>query len=190
MNTEVVNNGVEVYIHKLFSLADEYTKNKLKGKEEDVPDNFRDMIFFIADRIEKLNNADIEGLDHLFGAYVRLCTKYHKLPTLECFSWLVKIDRNTFTDWKNGEYRSSSLHGSTVKKWLNICRGFVVDELSNSKFANPNLIFTAKAAYFMRETSPLPAEEPAYKKILTIDQLPFLGDVSDDTEKTGLPKLE
>ena len=189
MNTETVNNGIEVYTHRLFALADEYIKERLGGKEEDVQKNFRDMIFFIADRIEKPDNSEIELLDDLFEAYTRVCARYGKLPTLECFSWLVKIDRNTFTDWHKKEYRSSTVHSSTVKKWLNICRGFTVDELSNSKFANPNLIFIAKAAYGMRETAPLPALETENKRILTAAELPRLGDISEQKDTTELPNL-
>ena len=108
MNTETVNNGIEVYTHRLFTLADEYIQERLKGKEEDVQKNFRDLIFFMADRIEKPDNSEIELLDGLFEAYTRVCARYGKLPTLECFSWLVKIDRNTFTDWQKKEYRSST----------------------------------------------------------------------------------
>lgn len=189
MNTETVNNGIEVYTHRLFTLADEYIQERLKGKEEDVQKNFRDLIFFMADRIEKPDNSEIELLDGLFEAYTRVCARYGKLPTLECFSWLVKIDRNTFTDWQKKEYRSSTAHSSTVKKWLNICRGFTVDELSNSKFANPNLIFIAKAAYGMRETAPLPALETENKSVLTASELPKLGNKSKQNDITELPNL-
>lgn len=189
MNTEIVNNGVEVYTHQLLALADEYIQERLKGKEEDIQKNFRDMIFFMADRIEKPDNSEIELLDSLFEAYTRVCARYGKLPTLECFSWLAKIDRNTFTDWQKKEYRSSTPHSSTVKKWLNICRGFTVDELSNSKFANPNLIFIAKAAYGMRETAPVPALETENKRVLSASELPKLGNISEQKDITELPNL-
>lgn len=178
MNTEIVNDGVEIYTHKLFSLVDKYIQERLGGKEEDVAKHFREMIFFMADRIEKPDNSEIELLDGLFGAYIKVCARFGRLPTLECFSWLVKIDRNTFTDWQKKEYRSSTAHSSTVKKWLNICRGFTVDELSNSKFANPNLIFIAKSAYGMRETSPIPAIETEHKPYLSADE-PIRLDISE-----------
>lgn len=180
-NTETANNGVDVYTSMLYLLADEYIETKLDGKTDEVTKYFRDMIFFMRDRIEKPANSDIETLDQLFEAYVRICTKYGKLPTLECFSWLCGINRCTFTDWKNKEYRSSSLHGNTVQKWLDICRGFAIDELSNSaRFANPNLIFISKAAYGLRETSPLPAVETEHRPVLAIDELPMNLPVPDD----------
>ncbi len=158
MNTETAVNGIEVYTGRLFELADEYTEEWLHGDKGEVSSNFRDLIFYLADRMQKIPNGDIEALDAVFSAYVRLCARYGRLPTVELFAMLVKINPTTLTDWKNGEYRSTT-HSKTVKKWLDICRGFVVDELSNSRTPNPNLIFTAKAAYGLRETSPVPAPE-------------------------------
>ncbi len=158
-NTERANNGVEVYTNKLFQLADEYINERLEGKGDEVKEGFRDMIFFIADRIKKPNNSDIEGLDNLFDAYVRLCVRYHKLPTIQCFSWLAKIHRSTFNDWENGEYRSSAVRTDTIRKWKDVCKSFVIDELSNNSATNVNLIFVSKACYGLRETSPIPAIE-------------------------------
>lgn len=192
MNAEITNDGIEMYTHKIFSLTDEYIQTQLDGDEGKVSDYFRDMIFYVSDRLERPDNDDIDALDNIFSAYVRLCTRYRKLPTLECYSWLVKINRATFTDWSNGEYRSSLSHGNTVKKWLNICKGFAVDELSNSKYANPNLIFTAKAAYGMRETAPIPAMETERKRVLTVDELPRLGELKEEIEQhniSALPQL-
>lgn len=158
MNTEMAANGTEVYTNRLFELADEYTEERLHGDRGEVNSNFRDLMFYLADRMQKIPNGEIEELDAVFSAYVRLCARYGRLPTVELFAMLVKINPTTLTDWKNGEYRSTT-HSKTVKKWLDICRGFVVDELSNSRTPNPNLIFTAKAAYGLRETSPVPAPE-------------------------------
>lgn len=158
MNTERANNGTELYTSKLFELTDTYIGERFGSDEEKVNSHFRDLIFYLSDRLQKIPNEEIEELDAMFEAYVRLCAKYGKLPTVELFAMLAKINPATLTDWKNGEYRSSTAHGKTVKKWLETCRSFVVDELSNSRMPNPNLIFTAKAAYYMRETAPIPAE--------------------------------
>lgn len=179
-NTEVSNNGAEIYTSKIFSLTDRYIEERLDGSTENISANFRDLIFYLADRLELPDHGDIESLDKIFNGFTRLCARYQRLPTLEAFSWLVKINRSTFTDWGNKEYRSSSEHGNTVKKWFNICKGFTVDELSNSKYPNPNLIFTAKAAYGMRETSPVPAIEQPERPILTAAELPKLLSVEDE----------
>lgn len=154
-NTVKVETGVEVYQHNIQLYADEYIWQELKDSSEDIADCFIDMIYYIADRIDKPDNSDIELLDNIFNIYVRLCSKYKVLPTLEVFAILVGINRSTFTDWSNGEYRRATSHGNTVKKWKDTCRAFLVHKLSNSRGADANLIFIAKAAYDMRETAPV-----------------------------------
>ena len=110
------------------------------------------MIFYISDRIPKPSNDNIELLDELFDVYVRICTRYNVLPTLEVFSFLVNINRSTFSDWMRGDYRTSTSHGNTVKKWFDICKNCTVNRLNNQPGTNANLIFVAKAAYGMAET--------------------------------------
>lgn len=147
--------GIEVYQNDIYRLVDEYIDTELDGDTESVADNFVSMIFYIADNIQKPSNDDIELLDNLFNIYVRICAKYKVLPTLEVFSFLVGIDRNTFTDWSMGRYRVNTAHGSTVKKWFNICKSFTLNRLHNQAGTNSNLIFIAKAAYGMAETAPV-----------------------------------
>ena len=117
------------------------------------------MIFYIADHIQKPSNDNIELLDKMFNTYVRLCSKYHVLPTLEVFSFLVGINRTTFTDWMNGVYRTNSSHGDTAKKWFDICKNCAINRLHNQTGTNANLIFVAKAAYGMAETAPVHAAQ-------------------------------
>ena len=163
-NTDITSAGIEVYRHDINYYADEYIRNELEIDRVDqeskkiVKDSFVDMLFYISDRISKPDNADIKALDNIFSVYVRLCSKYSVNPTLEAFSFLVDIDRNTFTTWANGTYRTAD-HSSTVKKWLNICRGFLVDNLGNSKGTDANKIFIAKAAYGMAETKAVEQEQ-------------------------------
>lgn len=150
--------GIEVYEHEIYRLADGFIDKELNGDSDSVHDNFLRMIFYIADRIKKPSNDDIELLDGVFDVFVRLCVRYGVLPTMECFSFLVKINKSTFSDWMNGEYRKSSAHGKTCKRWLDICKSFTIERLHNSERTDVNLIFISKAAYGMRETSPEPAE--------------------------------
>jgi hypothetical protein len=165
--------GIEVYQNDIYRLVDEYIDTELDGDTESVTDNFVSMIFYIADNIQKPSNDDIELLDNLFNIYVRICAKYKVLPTLETFSFLVGIDRNTFTDWAMGRYRVSTAHGSTVKKWFEICKSFTVNRLHNQSGTNSNLIFIAKAAYGMAETAPVQVDEQN-NRALTDSELPKL----------------
>ena len=108
MNTEISSNRMEVYTNKLFELADQNIDEVLEGDEEKLTKRFRELLFYVADRIEKPDYNDIDGLDNLFDAYVRLCVRYNKLPTLEGFSFLSRIHRSTLDDWKNQRYRAST----------------------------------------------------------------------------------
>ena len=163
-NTDITSAGIEIYRHDINYYADEYIKNELEIDHVDqeskkiVKDSFVDMLFYISDRISKPDNADIKALDNIFSVYVRLCSKYAVNPTLEAFSFLVDIDRTTFNTWLNGRYRTTE-HSDTVKKWLNICKGFLVDNLGNSKGTDANKIFIAKAAYGMAETKAVEHEQ-------------------------------
>ena len=178
-------NGVEVYSSRICELADEFIQRELDGDKEKVRGYFASLIFYIADRIEKPSNDDIELLDGIFNIYVRLCAKYLVLPTLEMFSFLVKINRTTFTDWSNGEYRSSTAHGNTVKKWFGICKSFVVNRLHNKPGTDANLIFTAKAAYHMRETAPEPVEYKPTNRLASREEL----GLEPPTERPKLPGM-
>lgn len=164
-NTTVTEQGIEVYENDIYRLVDEYINTVLQVTPEEfdtqkeykatVADSFVDMIFYIADRIPKPSNDDIELLDNIFNIFVRICSKYNVLPTLEVFSFLVNINRSTFSDWMRGDYRTSSSHGTTVKKWFDICKNCTVNRLNNQPGTNANLIFVAKAAYGMAETAPV-----------------------------------
>ena len=170
-NTVVVDQSIEVYENDIYRLVDEYIETVLQVSPEDydtpkeykaaVADAFVDMIFYIADRIPKPSNDNIDLLDELFDVYVRICTRYNVLPTLEVFSFLVGIERRTFTDWSNQKTRANTSHSDTVKKWFDICKNCTVNRLNNQAGTNANLIFVAKAAYGMAETAPVQVGQQA-----------------------------
>ncbi len=166
-NIITTDQGIEVYRNDIYRLVDEYISTVLQISPEEfdsikefkqtVADSFVDMIFYIKDNIPKPSNDNIELLDDIFNIYVRICTKYSVLPTLEIFSFLVGIERRTITCWMNGQYRTASAHGDTAKKWFDTCKNCTVNRLNNQAGTNANLIFVAKAAYGMAETAPVQA---------------------------------
>lgn len=190
-NTDKAYNGIEIYSHDIYLYADQYIEQELdderRSKIYDGNGIFRAMLIYISHNIPKPNNGDIKLLDDIFNIYIDLCGKYDKLPTLEMFSMLIKVDPNTLSAWANGEYRNniyydskgeyikdfpawqlnhkgepyrvepSSAHRLTVKKWRETCKSFLVDSLQNSRGTDANKIFVAKAAYGMVETAPVPA---------------------------------
>lgn len=213
-NTVKSNDGVEVYANNIFMYADEYIDHELDEKRrEDIYNNssiFMAMILYISDNIDKPDNNDIELLDNIFNIYIRLCTKYNMLPTLECFSMLININPSTLSKWSSGEYRTnvyydskgehikdfaawqlnhrgeqyraepSTAHSQTVKKWKETCKNFLVNSLQNSRGTDANKIFIAKAAYGMVETAPIPVQNQEQHR--TAEQI-----AADYGPQTALP---
>ena len=166
-NTTTTTTGIEVYENQIWQLVDEYIDTVLHINQNDydsiekykkeIANNRIDLFFYISDRIEKPNNNDIELLDNIFNIYIRVCGRYGISPTLQMFGILVGINNMTFSDWANGDYRTSSTHGITVKKWKETCGAFALDKLHNQDGTNANLIFACKVAYGMAETAPVQA---------------------------------
>lgn len=166
-NTVITDQGIEVYESDIYRLVDEYIStvlcihqedyDSIEKYKKDIANNRIDMFFYIADHIEKPSNNDIELLDSIFNIYIRVCGRYGISPTLQMFGILVGINNMTFSDWANGDYRTASTHGITVKKWKETCGAFALDKLHNQDGTNANLIFACKVAYGMAETAPIPA---------------------------------
>lgn len=191
-NIILASDGSEVYADKILMYADTFIMQELEEERRQAiyTNNsiFTSMLFYIADNINKPDNNDIQLLDNIFNIYIRLCTKYDKLPTLERFCILININPGTLSDWSSGVVRNniyydskgnyikdfaawqlnhrgeqyrvepSTAHSEAVKKWKNICKNFLVDSLQNSKGVDANKIFIAKAAYGMVETAPVPVQ--------------------------------
>lgn len=165
LNTITISQNVEVYENKIWLLVDEYINtvlcihqedyDSIEKYKKDISNNRIDMFFYISDRIEKPSNDDIELLDSIFNIYIRVCGRYGISPTLQMFGILVGINNMTFSDWANGDYRTTSTHGITVKKWKETCGAFALDKLHNQDGTNANLIFACKVAYGMAETAPV-----------------------------------
>lgn len=194
-NTVRAENGSEIYKDKIYQLSDEYIQMELSIDPDEIKipenkkiiaDNFDDMIYYISDNINKPSNDDIGLLDNIFNIYLRLCTRYSVLPTLDTFSDLVGINNATFTDWANGEYRAGSAHGKTVKKWKDICGKRLMRWLHQHQGSDGNKIFTAKAAYGYSEG----VQQIAIKS----DNAPALSQedirqIADQARKESLPEL-
>ncbi len=85
MKDNTVNvQDVDIYLDNINIYADEYINTVLcispdnENYKKEVSDSFVDMIFYIADHIQKPSNDNIELLDKMFNTYVRLCSKYHR----------------------------------------------------------------------------------------------------------------
>ena len=180
-NTTTTTTGIEVYENRIWELVDEYIDTVLHINQNDydsiekykkeIANNRIDLFFYISDRIEKPSNNDIELLDNIFNIYIRVCGRYGISPTLQMFGILVSINNMTFSDWANGDYRTASTHGITVKKWKETCGAFALDKLHNQDGTNANLIFACKVAYGMAETAPIQVEQRQERPKESLEQI-------------------
>lgn len=180
-NTTTTTTGIEVYENRIWELVDEYIDTVLHINQNDydsiekykkeIANNRIDLFFYISDRIEKPSNNDIELLDNIFNIYIRVCGRYGISPTLQMFGILVSINNMTFSDWANGDYRTTSTHGITVKKWKETCGAFALDKLHNQDGTNANLIFACKVAYGMAETAPIQVEQRQERPKESLEQI-------------------
>ena len=180
-NTTTTTTGIEVYENRIWELVDEYIDtvihinqndyDSIEKYKKEIANNRIDLFFYISDRIEKPSNNDIELLDNIFNIYIRVCGRYGISPTLQMFGILVSINNMTFSDWANGDYRTTSTHGITVKKWKETCGAFALDKLHNQDGTNANLIFACKVAYGMAETAPIQVEQRQERPKESLEQI-------------------
>lgn len=169
-NTIKTTDGIEVYESKIYVLCDEYI-NTLNNPDDiyNNPSLFTGMLKHIYKYLFKpgkndkvlynsnsvLDTSNIELLDNIWNIYTDLCYKYGKRPTLLNFSLLVGISNDTFTTWRQGDFRAegggtSSLHCRTVKKWQRECESSLVDGATEKN--SIGCIFALKANYGYSET--------------------------------------
>jgi len=165
---------LEVYTHDIFYYADEYINTVMDGEKDkkNIKDNFDNIILYIRHHIPKPNNDNIVLLDHLFDVFLELSIKCYVLPTLQNFALMLSINPNTFSAWKNREYRNATPEYSlAVKKWFDICKSRTENNLLQSEGGNINRIFASKVVYGMIEPAPAPVEYTRRLEPLTSSQV-------------------
>lgn len=169
-NTVRAENGVEVYKHDVYVVADEYITETFTDCDENEiktlmrkSQPFRGMLKYINSRLFKLKEGDIkynnknsnidygniDYINRLWDIYTSLCCRYLQNPTIFNFSLFTGIDMDTFNCWKTGENRggidgASSAHAESYKKWLSECEGALYD---TAMTGNPGAMFLLKANY-------------------------------------------
>lgn len=186
---ERASNGSQIYRHEIMELAEEYIDRELEGDISLVPDSFPAIVLYINDSIGRQDTADIDNLDRLFDIYIRLCSKCHVLPTLEMYALMIGISNATISSWIAGEYRSSTGHCQTAKKWFDICKSFTINRLHNKGGTDANLIFIAKAAYGMAETAPVQTHNPHQITSQTPEEIAARYGIASSGEPVALPEV-
>lgn len=161
-NTELAYNGTEVYTNAMQYYADEYITTLNKPDDIYTSNVFTGLIKYIRRNI-KFNKDIYESIDVLndiWEMYTELVYKYMQKPTIEEFSLLIGIHRDTIYSWMNGETRKSDYserlgtsRSDTIKKWQDECR---LGRYKSAASGNVGSIFLCKAVDGMVETAPIP----------------------------------
>lgn len=161
-NTELAYNGTEVYTNAMQYYADEYITTLNKPDDIYTSNVLTGLIKYIRRNI-KFNKDIYESIDVLndiWEMYTELVYKYMQKPTIEEFSLLIGIHRDTIYSWMNGETRKSDYserlgtsRSDTIKKWQDECR---LGRYKSAASGNVGGIFLCKAVDGMVETAPIP----------------------------------
>lgn len=165
-NTELAYNGTEVYTNAMQYYADEYITTLNKPDDIYTSNVFTGLIKYIRRNI-KFNKDIYESIDVLndiWEMYTELVYKYMQKPTIEEFSLLIGIHRDTIYSWMNGETRKSDYseklgtsRSDTIKKWQDECR---LGRYKSAAAGNVGGIFLCKAVDGMVETAPVLVANP------------------------------
>ena len=185
-NTELAYNGTEVYTNAMQYYADEYIKTLNKPEDIYTSNVFTGLIKYIRRNI-KFNRDIYESIDVLndiWEMYTELVYKYMQKPTIEEFSLLIGIHRDTIYSWMNGETRKSDYserlgtsRSDTIKKWQDECR---LGRYKSAAAGNVGGIFLCKAVDGMVETAPVLVANPEQHR--TAEQI-----AADYTTAAALP---
>lgn len=184
-NTVTANNGVEVYTDNMIYFADEYISTLRNPDDIYTSSVFTGLIKYIRRNVnfDKSIYDDIDILNNIWEVYTELVYKYMQKPTIEEFSLLIGVHRDTIYSWMNGERRGiiyrdkdgnvindfftwnnshrgepytqepSTVRADTIKKWQDECR---LGRYKSAAAGNVGGIFLCKAVDGMVETAPVP----------------------------------
>ena len=180
-NTVTSNNGSEVYENSINYYADEYIDSLHDCEEIYKPNSnqFTGLIKYINRKVnfDRSILADINILNTIWELYTDLVYKYNQKPTIEEYSILVGISRDTMYSWLNGECRNNDIcdtlgttRSDTVKKWQEECR---LGRYKGAASGNVGMIFLCKAVDGMVETAPVHVVPK--QGALSASELPKLG---------------
>jgi len=171
-NTEISssnqNQNISINPHNgiLFELSEQYLlQNPDLLTKEQINKSFLDMVNFIT-AFYKVDINDISALDSCFNQYCDLCEKYDYIPTLEIFSRFIRLDGYDYNQTEylyfvgNGDRKKASpALVAFVKRAKKRCKDALTNTLTQTRGADVNRIFIAKAVHGMAETQPQTVED-------------------------------
>lgn len=157
-----LRNGDGIFVSDIFRVADEFVEQLPSERDPSEPEVFSGLINHINAELFSGENRpdydDLQGLNRIWTAYLKLCSKCKQVPTMLEFSCLIGCDRDTLRKWENGSIRASDVERiRTVKRWKTMAESGLARKTIASNSVGG--MFALKACYGWND-SPVPAEQP------------------------------
>ena len=143
-HTVRADSGIEVYESKITEYLDQYVKehrtdlDKLtQGKWNALLMDVRDAVINRDDLMSTVNRSAYDGrkIDSICDIYIKLCYMHEKEVSINGFSFLTGINRDTIYSWGNGEYRAVEYYDG---------KGNVIGNIALYLYNNPDAKYTEK----------------------------------------------
>lgn len=149
--SKIFNYYVDLYIvEHVFPLYGNVSKGDII---KIINERFNALLLYINRHINKPNYDNLLLLNDMFYSYVELCFSFNRLPTIQGFSFISGINKQTIYKWKTGYSKVSLERMEMIKNWFDTCKDVLVDDLSNSDKTSVNKIFVAKSVYGLQDSA-------------------------------------
>lgn len=130
-NTVLTDSGTEVYEDNIYIALDQYIKERgIKDMNKETQGRWNAALMFIRkqvfpssrDLMSEVNGSmyDEYKVNQICDIYIYLCYEYDKEISINGFSFLTGIHRDTIYTWGNEEYRSTEYYDSNNNRIGNI----------------------------------------------------------------------
>ena len=134
----------------------EYPQPDSKPQERSYIAWYRGLLLNIGQSLAETKLDSMEILDGLFNEiYIPLSLKYGIIPKVIDFCLMCHINPDSLSNIK-----PNTVGYDIYQKWLNICKQYVIANLTDEIGSNINLIFIAKAVYGMSDSPDRTASKP------------------------------
>lgn len=168
-----LRNGDGIFVSDIFRVADEFVEQLPSERDPSEPEVFSGLINHINAELFSGENRpdydDLQGLNRIWTAYVKLCSTCKQCPTMLEFSCLIGCDRDTLRKWENGSIRASDVERiRTVKRWKTMAESGLARKTIASNSVGG--MFALKACYGWND-SPVPEQPEQIVKRDSIEEI-------------------
>ncbi len=136
-------------------------------------------------RLPPVSKNDVTELNRRLDSYFKACSDSGILPTVESMCLMLGVSRQGVWKWQ----QDSSEAGKIVGRAKEVINSVLSTSAISGKVNPIYVIWLQKNHFSYSDTKTLEIANITEKKVLTADQLPKLGDISEQKNTTELPDL-